>query len=114
MAQAIVADIHPLNNLRVLTYLRGPLGLGEDAVKDWIAHWIMEGFAALEQMVEGPEFCIGGAPSVADLCLVPQMFNARRFGVDLTPYPKLVSIDAHCQTLDAFQVAAPGRQGDAE
>lgn len=114
MALAIVADLHPLNNLRVLTYLRGPLGQGEEAVKAWIAHWTAEGFAALEQMVEGPEFCIGAAPSFADLCLVPQMFNARRFGVDLTPYPKLVSIDAHCQTLPAFQGAAPGRQGDAE
>lgn len=114
MALAIVADLHPLNNLRVLTYLRGPLGQGEEAVKAWIAHWTAEGFAALEQMVEGPDFCMGGAVSFADLCLVPQMFNARRFGVDLTPYPKLVAIDAHCQTLAAFQGAAPGQQGDAE
>lgn len=114
MALAVVADIHPLNNLRVLSYLRGPLGQGEEAVKAWIAHWIADGFAALEQMVEGSDFCIGGAPSFADLCLIPQMFNARRFGVDLAAYPKLVAIDAHCQTLDAFQTAAPGRQGDAE
>ncbi|MFV3128126.1 maleylacetoacetate isomerase [Niveispirillum sp. KHB5.9] len=114
MALAVVADIHPLNNLRVLNYLRGSLGLGDEAVKAWIAHWVAEGFTALEQMVEGPDFCLGHAPSFADLCLVPQMFNARRFGVDLTAYPKLVAIDAHCQTLDAFQVAAPGHQGDAE
>lgn len=114
MALAVVADIHPLNNLRVLNYLRGSLGLGEDAVTAWIAHWIAEGFAALERMVEGPDFCLGAGPTFADLCLVPQMFNARRFGVDLAAYPTLVSIDAHCQTLAAFQVAAPGQQGDAE
>lgn len=114
MALAVVADLHPLNNLRVLNYLRGPLGQGDDAVKAWIAHWTAEGFAALERMAEGPELCLGGVPTFADICLVPQMFNARRFGVDLTPYPKLVAIDAHCQTLDAFQAAAPGRQGDAE
>ncbi|WP_445376610.1 maleylacetoacetate isomerase [Niveispirillum fermenti] len=113
MALTVACDIHPLNNLRVLSYLRGPLDQGEEAVNAWIAHWIAEGFQALEQMAEGPDFCLGGAPGLADLCLVPQMFNARRFNIDLAPYPTLVAIDAHCQTLEAFQVAAPAQQPDA-
>lgn len=115
MALTVACDIHPLNNLRVLNYLRGPLGQGEEAVKAWIAHWIIEGFTALEQMVGGDgRFCWGDAPSFADICLVPQMFNARRFGVDLSAFQKLNAIDAHCQTLVAFQAAAPGNQPDAE
>lgn len=114
MALAVVADIHPLNNLRVLSYLRQQLGQGEEAVKAWMIHWMVEGFTALEQMVDGPGFCIGDAPSFADLCLVPQLFNARRFGVDLSAFPRLTAIDAHCLTLPAFQVAAPGQQGDTE
>lgn len=115
MALTVACDIHPLNNLRVLNYLRGTLGQGEEAVKAWIAHWITEGFTALEQMVSGDgRFCWGDAPSFADICLVPQMFNARRFGVDLSAFPRLAAIDAHCQTLDAFQAAAPGNQPDAE
>lgn len=116
MALTVACDIHPLNNLRVLNYLRGTLGQGEEAVKAWIAHWIIEGFTALEQMVggDGGRFCWGDAPSFADICLVPQMFNARRFGVDLSAFPRLAAIDAHCQTLDAFQAAAPGNQPDAE
>lgn len=113
MALTVACDIHPLNNLRVLSHLRGALGQGEEAVNAWIAHWIAEGFQALEQMVEGPDFCLGDMPGLADLCLVPQMFNARRFNIDLAPYPTLVAIDAHCRTLEAFQVAAPARQADA-
>ena len=114
MALAVVADIHPLNNLRVLTYLRKQLGQDDAAVNAWMAHWMAEGLAALEQMVEGPRFCLGDTPTFADLCLVPQLFNARRFKVDLQPFPKLLAIEAHCQTLAAFQSAAPGQQGDAE
>lgn len=114
MALAVVADIHPLNNLRVLTYLRKELGQDDAAVNTWMAHWMAEGLAALEQMVEGPRFCLGDTPTFADLCLVPQLFNARRFKVDLQPFPRLLAIEAHCQTLAAFQSAAPGQQGDAE
>ncbi len=115
MALTVACDIHPLNNLRVLNYLRGTLGQGEEAVKAWIVHWIIEGFTALEKMVaDGGRFCWGDVPSFADICLVPQMFNARRFGLDLSAFPKLSAIDAHCQTLDAFKAAAPGNQPDAE
>lgn len=109
LAQAMVVacDIHPLNNLRILKYLTRDLGLN-DTVKDrWIARWITEGFAALEAMAgEGP-FLGGDAPGIADVCLVPQIYNARRFDVALDDFPRLVDIDAHCMTLDAFQRAHP-------
>lgn len=114
-ALTIACDIHPLNNLRVLSYLRGPLALTPDAVNAWIGHWIAEGFVALENMVDADTpYCFGDDPTLADICLVPQMFNARRFNVDLTAYPRLTAIDAHCQKLAAFQAAAPAKQEDAE
>ncbi len=109
LAQAMVVacDIHPLNNLRILKYLTRDLGLN-DTVKDrWIARWITEGFAALEAMAgEGP-FLGGDAPGIADVCLVPQIYNARRFDVALDDFPRLVNIDAQCMALDAFQRAHP-------
>lgn len=111
MAMAIGCDIHPLNNLRVLKYLTSDLGLREDIRDRWIRHWISEGFAALEAMAataEGP-YLGGATPDVADLFLVPQMYNARRFDVDLTPYPALVAADAAACALDAFAAAAPER-----
>lgn len=109
LAQAllIAADIHPLNNLRVLHYLRGELGQDEAAVGTWYRHWIAEGFAALEHQApdEGP---FGGStPNLADVCLVPQMANARRFDTPLEGYPKLVAIDAELRALPAFAAAAP-------
>lgn len=115
MALAIACDIHPVNNLAVLKHLRGPLALEEAAVTAWIHHWMARGFTALERMVapDGP-YCWGEQPTLADLCLVPQMFNARRFGLDLAPYPRLVAIDAACMALPAFQMAAPANQPDAE
>ncbi len=116
MAQVIACDIHPLNNLRVLKYLKGELGLDQDGINQWYRHWIMEGFAALEAMVAdhgGTQYCFGEQVSVADLCLVPQMWNARRFETDLSPYPRLVAIDAHVSTLDAFAKAMPEVQPDA-
>jgi len=111
LAQAltVACDIHPLNNLRVLNYLKRDLGVEEDARNDWYRHWVVQGFDALEQMAgEGP-FLGGGAPDMADICLVPQMFNARRFEVDLTPYPKLVAADAAAQKIEAFAAAHPDR-----
>jgi maleylacetoacetate isomerase len=113
LAQALVvaADIHPLNNLRVMRWLKHELG-AEDAARDaWTRHWIAEGFAALEALVgegEGP-FLGGASPNVADVFLVPQMFNARRFDTPLEAYPKLVRADAAAQTLEAFAAAHPDR-----
>ncbi|MCB2058572.1 MAG: maleylacetoacetate isomerase [Novosphingobium sp.] len=107
LALSVVADIHPLNNLRVLNWLRGELCQGEEAVMQWYHHWIAEGFAALE--AEAPEAGLFGEdrPNLADLCLVPQMANARRFEVPLGAFPRLVRIDAALRALPAFAAAAP-------
>lgn len=116
-SQAVACEIHPLTNLRVLQHLTGPMGQGEDDKLAWYRHWTTEGLAALEAMVAGHPatgvFVHGKAPTMADLCLVPQMYNARRFSVDLTPYPTLVRIDQACQALEAFAKAAPEAQPDA-
>lgn len=115
MAAHIACDIHPLNNLRVLNYLKGPLGHDQAAVDAWYRHWIAEGFSALETQAKGHggSFLYGAEPTLADICLVPQMFNARRFNCDLTPYPTLVEIDGRCQRIDAFARAHPDRQPGA-
>ena len=109
LAQAllIAADIHPLNNLRVLHYLRGELGQGEEAINVWYRHWIAEGFVALEQQAPTEGLFGGASPNMADVCLVPQMANARRFDAPLDAYPKLVAIDAALRALPAFAAAAP-------
>ena len=118
IALAIACDIHPLNNLRVLAYLTGELGIDEDARHAWYRHWVEHGLGAVEAMVAGnPDrgrFCHGDTPGLADLCLVPQLFNARRFDCDLAACPALVAIDAACQQLAAFGDAAPESQPDAE
>ena len=117
IALAIACEIHPLNNLRVLKYLTGQLRVDEDAKNTWVRHWIELGLHALETRLSadrrGP-FCVGTQPTIADCCLVPQLFNAQRFGVDLAPYPTLRSIDAGCQALPAFVAAHPSVQPDAE
>ena len=117
MALAVACDIHPLNNLRVLSYLRSPLGLDEEAVKAWYRHWIAAGFRALEEearRVSGDgRHMFGTEVTLADVCLVPQVFNARRFKCDLEPFPTLRQISAHLETLSAFARAAPGAQPDA-
>lgn len=115
MAQAIACDIHPLHNLRVLQALRQMFGADEGQVQRWIARWIEDGLAALETRVaaySGP-FAFGEVPTLADCCLVPQIYAARRFSVDITRFPHLVAIDAHCAMLPAFQAAHPDRQADA-
>lgn len=118
MALVVACEIHPLQNLRVANYLKNSLGHSEEDIQEWSRHWITEGLAALEQLVttgaprEG--FCFGNTPTLADLCLVPQLVNARRFGCDLSVCPTLVQIDAHCRTLPAFANAAPEKQLDAE
>lgn len=110
MAMAIVADVHPLNNLRVLKNLKA-LGVPEQARDDWVRHWITEGFAALEAIAarQAGRHLFGDTVTVADVCLVPQMYNARRFEVDLDPYPALVKADAEAAALDAFAAAHPDR-----
>jgi maleylacetoacetate isomerase len=110
LAQLIVCEIHPLNNLRVRQYLRNELALDDAAASRWYAHWIAEGFASLEAMVRrfsGGRHCFGDAVSVADVCLVPQVYNARRFKVDLAPYPTLVRIADGLAAEPAFARAAP-------
>lgn len=111
MAQLIACDIHPLNNLRVLKYLRGPLGQEEPAVRAWYAHWITEGFQALETRLDsrtmsGP-FLGGAQPGMADICLVPQVHNARRFEVPLDAYPRLLAAESACLAMPAFSGTAP-------
>jgi maleylpyruvate isomerase len=118
LALHIACDIHPLNNSRVLAYLREPLRHEERTVDSWVAHWITLGFAALEEQVgrqsADGRHMFGGGVTFADVCLVPQMYNARRFHVDLAPFPRLVAIDAYLQSLPAFARAAPHLQPDAQ
>lgn len=114
LASLIACDIHPLNNLSVLKYLKNELGADKEAVDSWYSHWINEGFGAFEAMLVSGEqsgrFCYGDTISMADVYLIPQVYNARRFNVDLTPFPTIISIDAECQKLEAFQQAAPEAQ----
>ena len=116
LAQLIACEIHPLNNLRVLKYLRGELKLDEAAVGKWYSHWVAEAFGPLETLVSGfsgSRYCFGDSLSLADVCLVPQIYNARRFSVDLTPYPTLVRITTGLEAEPAFAAAAPHLQPDA-
>ncbi|MGN6310819.1 MAG: maleylacetoacetate isomerase [Xanthobacteraceae bacterium] len=114
-AQAIACDTHPVQNLKVLAQLR-QLGLAEDKVTGWAAWAISEGLAACETLIanETGPFCFGTEPSLADICLIPQLFNARRFGVDLSAYPRLLRAEAAAQAVPAFADAEPERQHDAE
>ncbi len=114
-AATIVSDIHPLNNLRVLRYLKRELHQEQAAIDAWYRHWIAEGLPALEAMLteHGP-FCFGAEPSLADVCLVPQLANARRYDCPLDAFPRLLRAEAACHALPAFQAAAPERQPDAE
>lgn len=108
MALVIACDIHPLNNLRVLRYLDDGLGVAQAKRDDWYRNWVTEGFTALEKLATGSgAFLSGATPGVADICLVPQMYNARRLNVDLSPFPTLVRIDAGACTLPAFRNAHP-------
>ena len=106
-AMVVACDIHPLNNLRILKYLTRDLGLNETVKDRWITRWIGEGFDALEAMAGDGPFLGGEAPGIADACLVPQMYNARRFEVALDAFSRLTEIDANCMALEAFQRAHP-------
>ena len=114
MALAVACDMHPLNNLRVLNYLRSQLGHDEDTVNAWYRHWIAVGFGGLEQEARrashGGQYMFGSSVTMADIYIVPQMYNARRFKCDLEPYPTLRSICAHLESLPAFAKAVPEAQ----
>lgn len=118
LAQTIACEIHPLNNLRVLNYLTAQLGLSAEQKQQWIAHWIETGFSALEQQLGGSprrgRFCFGDTPTLADCCLIPQLFNARRFNLDLSAFPTLLAIAQACDGIAAFRDAAPDAQPDRE
>jgi maleylacetoacetate isomerase/maleylpyruvate isomerase len=117
LAQSIACEIHPINNLRVLKYLSGTLGLSEDQKNTWYRHWVREGLEAFErQLAQGPEstFCYGNTPSLADCCLVPQIFNAKRFDVNLEGLPRTMGAFEACMKLEAFQKAQPSACPDAE
>ena len=116
LSALIACDVHPLNNLRILQYLRGELHCDEDAVNAWYRHWValgLEGFEKSVSRTSNGRYSIGEAVSMADLFLIPQLFNARRFNCDLGPYPTLLRIDEHLRSWPAFADAAPERQADA-
>ncbi|SDP75781.1 maleylacetoacetate isomerase [Ralstonia sp. 25mfcol4.1] len=118
LAQEIACEIHPLNNLRVLKYLKHELKVPDEAKDAWYRHWIEQGFASLEinlqQLGHVGRYAFGDTPTLVDLCLVPQVFNSQRFNVDLTPFPTIAKIHANCMELEAFQKAAPAAQPDSE
>lgn len=115
MAMSIACEMHPLNNLKVLRYLAKELNVDDDAKSAWYHHWIHEGFNALEKQLEkhAGQFCFGDSVTLVDLCLIPQVYNANRFNVDLLPYPNIVRITRNCNELDAFIDATPDNQTDA-
>lgn len=114
LCQIIACDVHPLNNLRVLQYLETSMGQSQSARDTWYRHWIEAGFTALEDLLardpKRGRFCYGDAPTMADVYLVPQVFNARRFSVDLAPFPRIVAIDAACLEIASFSGASPEKQ----
>jgi maleylacetoacetate isomerase len=118
MALAVACDIHPLNNLSVLQYLRAELGQGDESVTRWISHWIDRGFNALEQLIArysaNGRYCFGDSVTLADVFLVPQVANSRRVQLDLAPFPRLAAVAQHLESLPAFAAARPEAQPDAE
>jgi maleylacetoacetate isomerase len=118
LALLVACEIHPLNNLRTLQHLRRALGQNEEQIKAWYRHWIVDGFAKLEAELAETKgtgrYCHGDAPGMADCCLVPQVFNAKRYDSDLTPYPTVMRVFDACMKLDAFERAQPSKQPDAE
>jgi maleylpyruvate isomerase len=118
VALQIACEIHPVDNLRVLKYLKHTLKVGDEAKDAWYRHWLESGFESLEKRLANDsrvgKLCFGNTPTLADLCLVPQVFNARRFDLDMSRYPTIERIADHAAQIDAFARAAPGQQPDAE
>jgi maleylpyruvate isomerase len=114
VAQIVSCDIHPLNNTSVLNYLRKELKQDDAAVNAWYRHWVIAGFDAVEQLLKPGKFAFGDNVTLADVCLVPQVYNARRFKVPLDKYPKILAVDTACRAIPAFEKAKPENQPDAE
>jgi maleylacetoacetate isomerase/maleylpyruvate isomerase len=117
LAYLVASEIHPLNNLRVLQHLKRALGQTQEQIDNWYRHWIADGLAKLEAELARPgpgKFCHGDAPSLADCCLVPQIFNAKRYNSELATYPKTMRVFENCMQLEAFDRAQPAKQPDAE
>jgi maleylacetoacetate isomerase len=118
LAYAVACDIHPIDNLRVLKYLSKPLGQDDKAIEAWFNHWITLGFEGMERIMardgQTGEFCHGDEPSLADICLVPQVFNSMRYDLDLGAYPTIRRVFENCMKLEAFDKARPEKQPDAE
>ena len=115
LALDIACEIHPLNNLRVLRYLVREMKVSEEDKNRWYRHWVLKGgLEAVEALIEGEPFCFGDGPSLADICLIPQVFNARRYKIDISHLTKIEAIDRHCNELAAFKAAHPAQQPDAE
>lgn len=118
IAHAIACDIHPLNNLRVLQYLQNQLGFNESQKNTWYLHWLNKGLNAVEcllsQQIEPSIYCFGETPTLADCVLIPQLYNAKRFNCDTSQYPRISSIELQCEKLDAFKLAIPENQLDAQ
>lgn len=113
IAAIIGCDIHPLNNLGTLNELKSSYGADADQIGAWYRRWVRDGFEAIEALLEPRPFCFCDSPTLADIYLVPQVFNAQRYDVDLSPFPKIRAIDEACRRLEAFSQAAPDRQTDA-
>jgi maleylacetoacetate isomerase len=114
-ALAIACEIHPLNNLRVLNYLKGPLQKSQDTVDAWMKHWMLnDGLDAVDTLLPGDTFCFGSTPTLADCCLIPQLFNANRFKISYDHLPKMCHVEQTCAALHAFYAAHPSHQRDAE
>jgi maleylacetoacetate isomerase len=117
IVQTVCSEVQPLNNLSVMQYLKNDMGLGDEKYRGWYAHWVSRGFRAIESWLSDKAsgtFCHGDSPTLADCFLVPQVYNAERFEIDLEPYPRIREITAHCRAQDAFLAAAPENQADAE
>jgi len=117
LALIVACDIHPLNNTRVMRFLENEFGLSEEQRGRWMRRWIEEGFQSFEELIAGHpstgQFCEGDTPTIADICLVPQVYNARRFHIDMTPFPTIERVVAACLELSAFEAARPENQADA-
>lgn len=114
MANTIACDVHPLNNISIINYLQNPLGVSPEQVKEWYARWIHRGYDSIEKAIAeyGGLCCFGDEPTLADLCLIPQTYNASRFRVDISAYPNIRRVCDHCNTLPAFITAHPDHQPD--
>ena len=112
-AQTMALDVHPVNNLRVVRQLKSAFDAPDDAVRAWMLHWMAEGCAAMERLIDPAPFCFGDTPGLADLCLVAQLYNAKRWGLDMSPFPKLSAVDAACLAHPAIAAAHPDQQPDA-